>query len=865
MQLIKANRSAQARKPLMEALEQRWVRASLPYGALANDTGEFLLGRIAVTPVFLESNGQVDPSVENWNPTHRDEVFAKLSQGLEWWNQLIATKTQVHRLDWVIDRTYVDQPAPTVYEPINRPSNDYALWSQEFLMRAGFDQTSSLEDNMRAFNNSQRIKFDADWSFTMFVVNSEVERDGTFAPGGSFSRAFAFAGGLFFVVPSTRPVSTFAHETGHIFWARDEYAGGGSYFLRRGYYDTQNLNAVDGNQTNFQQSPSIMSSGASLQTAYEQLISPASTLAMLGWQDTDSNGIFDVLDVPLLLDGVGRVDLSNGAYRFVGKAQAQTLPNRNTSGSGNDITLNKVSRIEARINGGNWQIIAQPNVHQASIDVSIPLAGVHHGTIEIRAVDAPTGITSNLFLGQIGAIPDAVGRAGISGFAWTDANSNGLFDATESGLSRQVVRLVDDNGQPLNLARIVEPDSQVPGLLPGTAFPGIVLSTVGSDANGSLGVFTDTAATTGTKVFRPYSNSAGGIVDNWSERRQLKIDFGTATSFVAVDVITTGVRSFGRLEVYDSAGNLLDRVTSQMLTSGQSQRLELGRDRADIAYAIVRGHMATGIKIDNLRYGPETQTTTDNFGHYRFPHLPAGIYNVQFVRSGVNALVTSAEGEQQVIVLQASATEQHINFGVHFEESHWHNEVVAQDVNADGTITAIDALLVINLLNQGVNSLLVGSSIPHSPYVDVSNDFFLTAFDALLVINAINRGSSEGEIGTGHANRGDSDSSSGAGQLEGENAAGIGPVFNRYSEPAGPALPPNWKPECLFEQLAIDHETALGDVKANWTGIQPERVDAEFSAIADLSDFELIARLKSNPWSLPVPCTCAECVALQCG
>ena len=31
------------------------------------------------------------------------------------------------------------------------------------------------------------------------------------------------------IVPAGRPASTFAHEIGHMFWARDEYPGGGSY------------------------------------------------------------------------------------------------------------------------------------------------------------------------------------------------------------------------------------------------------------------------------------------------------------------------------------------------------------------------------------------------------------------------------------------------------------------------------------------------------------------------------------------------------------------------------------------------------------------------------------------------------------
>src|SRR5690606_34202869 len=153
-----------------------------------------------------------------------------------------------------------------------------------------------------------------------------------FNAGGSFSRAFAFAGGLFMVIPSTRPASSFAHETGHMFWARDEYVGGGSYFSRRGYYNTQNVNAADNPTTGFEQQPSIMASSSLMDAAFLNHISPDSTLAMIGWQDSDGDGIFDVLDVPLRLTGSGYMDIANSTYHFAGEAVVQTLPNLNSSG-----------------------------------------------------------------------------------------------------------------------------------------------------------------------------------------------------------------------------------------------------------------------------------------------------------------------------------------------------------------------------------------------------------------------------------------------------------------------------------------------------------------------------------------------------
>ncbi len=66
-------------------LETRRVFASLPFGAFEQDTAEFMLGRVAVTPVFLESNGSIDPSTENWTSAHIQEVLAKIEEGMQWW------------------------------------------------------------------------------------------------------------------------------------------------------------------------------------------------------------------------------------------------------------------------------------------------------------------------------------------------------------------------------------------------------------------------------------------------------------------------------------------------------------------------------------------------------------------------------------------------------------------------------------------------------------------------------------------------------------------------------------------------------------------------------------------------------------
>jgi hypothetical protein len=87
--------------------------------------------------------------------------------------------------------------------------------------------------------------------------------------------------------------------------------------------------------------------------------------------------------------------------------------------------------------------------------------------------------------------------------------------------------------------------------------------------------------------------------------------------------------------------------------------------------------------------------------------------------------------------------------------SDWHNTAISEDVNKDGFVTPIDALLVINYIgvNVGPGKLLPDGQLPPRspadigipPLVDVNDDGFVAPIDALRVVNFINLGDGEGE------------------------------------------------------------------------------------------------------------------------
>ncbi|GIX00190.1 MAG: hypothetical protein KatS3mg111_3522 [Pirellulaceae bacterium] len=84
---------------------------------------------------------------------------------------------------------------------------------------------------------------------------------------------------------------------------------------------------------------------------------------------------------------------------------------------------------------------------------------------------------------------------------------------------------------------------------------------------------------------------------------------------------------------------------------------------------------------------------------------------------------------------------------VNVQNSRWQNPAGNMDVNDDGFVSPIDALLVINYLNKGNETFLPNIDPPFTPppYLDVNGDEFVTPLDALLVINFLNSTTAGGE------------------------------------------------------------------------------------------------------------------------
>ncbi len=764
---------------VFERLEERALLTSMPFGAVADDTAEYMLGDVSVTVVLMESQPVAfgEQNLEDWTDANIASTKARIEEGLQWWVDTLAQQPasaiRPQPLNFLFDYTYSDNPVNTVYEPISRISNDFELWIYDFLNDVVANPSGDFSTDIRTFNNSQRIKHNTDWAFTMFVVNSENDPDEAFLSGGSFSRAFAYSGGRFFVTPSERPPSTYAHEAGHMFWAYDEYAGSSSitYTARRGYYDTQNLNAADNPAPGFVHVDSIMSNGASIDNAYVNHTSSPTSLEMIGWRDSDGNGIFDVLDVPHTLSGSGHYDSASGTYQFVGSSSVQTLPNQNSSGLQNDITINKITRAQFRLDGtGPWQPVPIVyNTHTAALNLAIPVPA-DFTTIEIRTIDERTGVTSPIYVGGPDR-PGSVPTPGISGFVRNDTNSDGVLAAAEtSGLSGWTVELLDEAGQPLQFAKGVEPDDFDEFVQVNQAKIHVTLQAIGS------GVFDDTVlvnvrptASTGTKVFGHVLSGSGTVTSaEWtSASRNLRMDFLSPVSTVSLDAVSNSDFDYGRLEIYDANNRLLGRYTTRALASGQFETMILNRPTADIAYAIAKAHLGTAVQFDNLQFGPKTTAVTDAQGAYAFAFLPSGNYTVQATAPTGQTITTAAS---QTVTFAAGASTSGVDFGgsLSAPPKPWQNSSNRFDVDGSGKVIALDVFsLIAELRRNGPRQLGAPPTGGPTHFWDVSGDNALTSMDVFELIAHLRAQATAGNSTSGGSSGGGAGGSAG----EGESAA----------------------------------------------------------------------------------------------
>ncbi|MFH1681450.1 MAG: FlgD immunoglobulin-like domain containing protein [Candidatus Eisenbacteria bacterium] len=322
-----------------------------PPGAGFFDTSEFMLGSVAIGVLLPESNGSIDPSTENWTAAEIDSVVAGVQDGLAWWTQ----HAPGLNLSFVFEFT---DPVSCPYEPIARPAfqaRQESIWVRAVLDTLGYESGDTWF-RARSYLNDLRDSLGTDWAVAVFVADSKNDADGKFS---NYYYGFSYYGGPYLVMTYDNGPhgirnmdAVAAHEFAHSFYALDEYYSAHKpCYLRAGYENVANENSDYG--TCLLDEACIMR--ADLEGAFDSNLACYYTLGQVGLRDDDADSIANVLDTypATTLDSVPDTT-SDTTPTITGSTRDNPLPNRNTIGEGNDITLNTIVRVEYRIDGGSW-------------------------------------------------------------------------------------------------------------------------------------------------------------------------------------------------------------------------------------------------------------------------------------------------------------------------------------------------------------------------------------------------------------------------------------------------------------------------------------------------------------------------------
>jgi hypothetical protein len=275
------------------------------YTILAGESGPseqqnamFMVGKISVSIIFLESNGSIDVQTENWSNvdparpgvTNRmADYVSRIQSGLNWFK----SQNPNTRISWTTHSRIVE----TSYEPITKSYKDEELWMNEIINSLGYS-------GFGKYNNDLRIADGTHWALTILVVDSLNDPDGMFI--GNIAGYYA---GDYIVLTYdndgwgvTKTDGASAHEIAHTFGAEDEYypvcyCGGAIGFLK-----TPNNNCVSGCPEGNCMGGEPYCNGCDQCYVSNCLMEnlnlclTTSTKQQMGWRDLDNDGIIDSID-----------------------------------------------------------------------------------------------------------------------------------------------------------------------------------------------------------------------------------------------------------------------------------------------------------------------------------------------------------------------------------------------------------------------------------------------------------------------------------------------------------------------------------------------------------------------------------------
>ncbi len=404
------------------------------YGASFYDVAEYMAGKVSVAIILPESIGGYDASTENWDAARETQVVSEIQSGLNWWFE------QAKKRNINLTFTYhsyfgrTDDRAKTSYEPINRTSftgtAQQGLWINQIMSNFNY-QSDDYFYNTLAFDNDMIKNDNSDWGFTIFVTDSKNDADGDFQDG---KFAYSYYGGPFMVMTYDNDVyginnmeAIVAHETGHTFYALDQYyAANQDCTKTAGYIGAPNQNSEYNSNSGgcAINELSIMRGGV---YPYQQNSLDKYAAEQIGWRDSDGDNIIDILDVQPVIAITSREENSNGTYTVSGRATVGKMKNVNPytdsvhnyySVDPNNTTINKISNIWYQLSSGDWQAVPalDGNYNSGEENFKFTVSGLNQGSHDINIkVQDSSGNTKETATDITAGTPSIITGAGPTG------------------------------------------------------------------------------------------------------------------------------------------------------------------------------------------------------------------------------------------------------------------------------------------------------------------------------------------------------------------------------------------------------------------------------------------------------------------
>jgi hypothetical protein len=186
-----------------------------------------MMGTVATTLIFVESDGSgVDPDTYTWTDTHVQDYIAGVNTGMAWWSAQARNYNDCWVAFFVRYFVPTDSRCRQWREMVLHPSGDVSSMVSDIMDNFGYTLGNNWTQ-VDAFNTAQRSTYGTDWAYTGFVAYNPSPAPNQLTDGAA-AFAYRFGPYTFLLYRSYGwPVEqVFAHESGHIFGACDEYDGG---------------------------------------------------------------------------------------------------------------------------------------------------------------------------------------------------------------------------------------------------------------------------------------------------------------------------------------------------------------------------------------------------------------------------------------------------------------------------------------------------------------------------------------------------------------------------------------------------------------------------------------------------------------